>query len=512
MLFNSFDFIFVFLPLCLTGFVLAERYLSMGWAVTFLGIASLIFYGYWDIDYIGLILGSITANFLLSHRIARSVSSDRWLWLGIAANLGLLFVFKYTAFAISIANDVVDAALFIPHIVLPIGISFFTFQQIAFLVDVYRREVEPPVFTKYLLFVGFFPQLIAGPIVHHREMMPQFDGRRSEPLELRLTIGMTIFVIGLAKKMILADTFAGFANPLFNAVAEGEELSLFDAWAAAISYTFQIYFDFSGYSDMAIGLARMFGIVLPINFASPYKARSIIDFWRRWHITLSRFLRDYLYILLGGNRRGVIRTQFNVFVTMVLGGLWHGAAWTFVLWGIVHAAAIVVNHVWRNLGMRSLPHWLGWILTFLVVVVSWVFFRASSFTAAISIYESMIGMNGISLPRSLAFVLARYPDLVQNFHLAADGTVATAPAWLGITLIGGAICWFAPNTQTMLCAFEPALTSRGYSDSTQPERFMGIRAALAWRPNAIYAVFPGILFIICMAKLNDVSEFIYFKF
>ena len=293
---------------------------------------------------------------------------------------------------------------------LPLGISFFTFQKIAYLVDAYRGEVRAGGFLSFALFVTFFPQLIAGPIVHHSEVIPQFGQKSTYRPNLdNLSMGIGIFVLGLAKKTVLADSIATYATPVFRAAQAGADPTLFEAWGGALAYTFQLYFDFSGYSDMAIGLALMFNIRLPINFNSPYKATNIIDFWRRWHITLSRFLRDYLYIPLGGNRHGVARRYANLMLTMLLGGLWHGAGWTFIVWGGLHGIFLVINHFWHALGVGSAttsgarPGSDGSAartITFLAVMVAWVFFRAEDFDAATRILAGMAGLNGVQLPAS----------------------------------------------------------------------------------------------------------------
>ncbi len=410
MLFNSFAFIFAFLPIVLVGFFALARFshrLAAGW----LTLASLVYYGWWDPGYVALLLASIGVNYSLGTRIARMHESGqrsrgkRLLLLAIAANLGLLGYYKYGIFLVSNAQTLFGHAGPLPEIILPLGISFFTFTQIAFLVDAHRGLARDYSLTHYTLFVTYFPHLIAGPILHHREMMPQFDRRATYvPNWDNIAVGLTMFIFGLFKKTVIADDMAGFASPAFNAAAAGTQLTLLEAWGAALAYTFQIYFDFSGYTDMALGASRMFGIVLPLNFRSPYKARSIIDFWRRWHITLSRFLRDYVYIPLGGNRKTELRRYQNLLLTMLIGGLWHGAGWTFVFWGALHGVYLVINHAWRSLrrhfdfasppGARA----LAILTTFIAVVVAWVFFRAADFTTAVSIVAGMAGQNGVVLP------------------------------------------------------------------------------------------------------------------
>ncbi|HTN49848.1 MAG TPA: MBOAT family O-acyltransferase, partial [Burkholderiaceae bacterium] len=410
MLFNSFPFIFGFLPIVLVGFFALARVshrLAAGW----LTAASLAFYGWWDPRYIALLLASVLFNYALGSRIARmheagqAAHGRRLLTVAIVANLALLGYFKYAIFFLSSMHKLGIASGPLPQIILPLGISFFTITQIAFLVDAHRGQAREYNFVHYMLFVTYFPHLIAGPILHHKEMMPQFGQRETYRLNWdSIAVGLTMFIFGLFKKTVIADEMAGFATPAFDSAAAGTHLSLLEAWGAALAYTFQIYFDFSGYTDMALGASRMFGITLPLNFGSPYKASSIIEFWRRWHITLSRFLRDYVYISLGGNRTSKLGRYRNLMLTMLIGGLWHGAEWTFVFWGGLHGAYLVINHGWRSLrgrvstavgrGERA----LATLVTFVAVVVAWVFFRASDFTSAASILNGMAGGNGVVLP------------------------------------------------------------------------------------------------------------------
>src|SRR5450830_1540606 len=349
MLFNSYQFIFLYLPVTLAAFALLGRF-SHRASIIWLALASLVFYGHWNLHDVPVLCGSILFNFMLSGMISRAESEPlgkRLLAFALVANLGALGYYKYSGFAATeLAAIGLDTSSFAAP-TLPLGISFFTFTQIAFLVDCFQRKAAERNFPSYFLFVTYFPHLIAGPVLHHKEMMPQFNAKRSSFLDAGgLAIGVTMFAIGLFKKVVLADSVAGYANQGFGAAASGVSLTPIEAWSAALSYTFQLYFDFSGYSDMAIGLSRMFGIRLPLNFDSPYKAASITEFWRRWHMTLSRFLRDYLYIPLGGNRKGPTRRYVNLLTTMVLGGLWHGAGWTFVAWGALHGAYLCIDHVW----------------------------------------------------------------------------------------------------------------------------------------------------------------------
>jgi D-alanyl-lipoteichoic acid acyltransferase DltB (MBOAT superfamily) len=467
MLFNSPEFIFGFLPLTLLGFFLLARW-STQWALAWLTLASLFFYGWWNPKWLPLMLASIAFNFMAGREIAaRAMGRDtgllaslsrRTLLVGaIAINLALLVYFKYAAFLIDSAAWLAGSAYRFEAAELPLGISFFTFTQIAFLVDVHQRKAADFDPVRYGLFVTYYPHLVAGPILHHKEMMPQFA--RPDIFRFsaeRLADGGVIFILGLFKKTVLADAFGGYARPAF-AAAQTQALSLFEAWGAALSYTLQIYFDFSGYSDMAIGLALMIGVQLPMNFNSPYKARNIAEFWRRWHMTLSRFLRDYLYIPLGGNRRGPARQQLNLMATMLLGGLWHGAGWTFVIWGGLHGLYLVVFHAWRRLveglGQRHtitthITAPISWLATFLAVVVAWVFFRAADLPTALNVLYGMAGRNGAVLPDQIVALvpaLGHIADSAGKVAYLADGTVMGCVEMALMIGLGLAIVLAAPN-------------------------------------------------------------------
>ncbi len=508
MLFHAHDFVLLFLPLTLVAFLSARRFAGPGAMLAALLVASLIFYGQWAWPYLLLLLGSIAGNFACSVWLLRTAapsSRRRILIAGITGNLCLLFWFKYAGF---VSRQLVAATGWGPAldgIVLPIGISFFTFQQIAYLVDVSRGETADRDPLRYALFVSFFPQLIAGPIIHHREFARQLPGLRARPVLPDLAVGSTIFTIGLAKKIILADSFAQTASPVFDAAAAGTAPGLLAAWLAVFGYGLQIYFDFSAYSDMAIGLGRMFGIALPINFASPYRATSIIDFWRRWHITLSRFLRDYLYIPLGGNRRGPRRRLVNVLLTMVLGGIWHGAGWTFALWGLLHGGLLVLAQVWRAARLFAIPIPLARALTLLSVMLAWVPFRSADLATTAAIYAGLAGAHGAgdAPPSALAGLAAALAVR------APDVDWATA---LALVVIGGGLglALFAPNTQTLLRHWQPGLASRGYETGIEESVDDGARAA--WRPTWRVAAVVGGGFAICLMWLNRASEFLYFQF
>ena len=367
--------------------------------------SSLFFYSWWNIAYLPLILISMLFNYVIGNSLnskkeenKKSFSKKSILIFGIVANLSLLGYFKYADFFIENFNIVAQTNINLFNLLLPLAISFFTFQQIAYLVDSYRQETKEYDFLNYALFVTFFPQLIAGPIVHHSEMMPQFANKWNAVKKYRnIALGLFIFSIGLFKKVVIADTFAVWATAGFDTATT---LNLFEAWATSLSYTFQLYFDFSGYTDMAIGIALLFNIKLPINFNSPYKARNIQDFWRRWHITLSRFLRDYVYIPLGGNKISSFRTYSNLLATFVIGGLWHGAGWTFVFWGFLHGMALVIHRAWSNLGFKMWT-WLAWLITFNFVNIAWVFFRAKEWDDAIKVLGAMFSLDNVVIALSL---------------------------------------------------------------------------------------------------------------
>jgi alginate O-acetyltransferase complex protein AlgI len=405
MLFTTGTFLFLYLPVTLAIFFATARLLGREVAAGWLALASLFFYGYWLPIYTLLLLASVIANYGFGSLINRSQAKIRRAWFVIAlvVNLCVLAYFKYANLIVQTVNAVGGSHFPLLPIILPLGISFFTFTQIAYLADVHAGKVEERNPIHYLLFVTYFPHLIAGPVLHHAEMMPQFAQAENYKIKLEnLVVGFAFLVVGLAKKIIIADSIAPIANNAFDNRLS-QMIGIGHAWIGAAAYAFQIYFDFSGYSDMAVGLSLLIGVQLPYNFNSPYKARSIIDFWRRWHMTLSRFLREYLYIALGGNRKGAVRRHLNLLITMLLGGLWHGASWTFVIWGGLHGIFLIVNHGWQHLchryrsaieafngpvtslGLRALAS----CITLFCVLLAWVFFRAKSFDAAHVMLTSM---------------------------------------------------------------------------------------------------------------------------
>ncbi len=517
MIFNSYVFIFAFLPIVIFVFYGLGKY-SHHLATFWLAVASLFFYGWWDVRFVALLLGSIAINYGAGYMIGHSLSQKRsraklLLIVSIAANLGLLGYYKYANFFIDNLNYLTGTSIEMAKVFLPLGISFFTFTQIAFLVDTYQGKVKEYNFVHYTLFVTYFPHLIAGPVLHHKEMMPQFAKRETCQVNWEhIAVGLSIFILGLAKKVLLADNFGDSATPIFNAVTAGGHPMLFEAWFGALSYTFQLYFDFSAYSDMAIGLSLMFNVRLPINFNSPYKSLSIIEFWRRWHITLSRFLRDYLYIPLGGSQKGKIRRYANLMITMLLGGLWHGAGWTYVVWGGLHGLYLVINHAWRGLKAR-----FGWqdggkfsrfgagFLTFLAVVVGWVFFRADNFSVAINMLSGMSGMNGWSISKHSEGT--EFGLLMKDFGAQFLGTLTLADLGsskiIKMLLLGLFIVFTMPNIQQIMANYSPALNTEAVLK--KPTR-------LAWQPSLMYAVIIVLLAYFVLINLHKQSTFLYFQF
>ncbi|KAB2970573.1 MBOAT family protein [Zoogloea sp.] len=514
MLFNSYSFLLAYLPVTLLGFFTLGRF-GKGVGATWLAACSLFFYAWWDYTYLALLLGSICANYLAGSYIARrpgSAEGRRMLGLAVAANLALLGYYKYADFFLGSANALLGTDWSLLGIILPIGISFFTFTQIAFLADAYAGKVTEYRFIYYVLFVTYFPHLIAGPVLHHKEMMPQFDEDRNyRPVAANFAIGLTIFAIGLAKKVLIADSLAGYAAPAF--APQGDNPSLFLAWGGALAYTFQLYFDFSGYSDMAIGLSRLFGVRLPLNFNSPYKAHNITEFWRRWHMTLSRFLRDYLYIPLGGNRHGPFRRHANLLTTMVLGGLWHGAGWNFVIWGALHGSFLVINHAWQDVCRRipaklpaSLGRVIGVSLTFLCVVVAWVYFRAPDLATANRLVAGMAGQFGATLPEPIMSRLGPLKAAIELLGISASlgGGAAFVETWAWIAA-GALIAFCTPNTQEIMGRFEPALPEHGRATHAVAPR-------LAWQPRRRQALAIGLLLSLGVLALSRPTEFLYFQF
>ncbi len=484
MLFNSFEYIFLFLPAALLLYFFLNRSRLTTLAKTTLILASLLFYSWWEASYLFIILISVFFNFavgtLLSRENFSTFTRKSLLFFGICANLALLGYFKYMDFFLENLNTLLGTSYPYLNLALPLGISFFTFQQITYLVDSYKKETKEYNFLNYTLFVTFFPQLIAGPIVHHKEMLPQFASKRNLFVNYRnITMGLFIFSIGLFKKVMIADRLAVWAT---NGFDKAESLNMLEAWVTSLSYTFQLYFDFSGYTDMAIGAALLFNIKLPINFNSPYKALNIQDFWRRWHITLTRFLKDYLYIPLGGNRLGEFRTYLNIFVVFLLAGIWHGAGWTFIFWGLLHGLALVVHRLWKKAAIK-IPTLLAWFITFNFINIAWVFFRAQNFNDALKVLKGMF-TGELLLPAALESKLSFLKSYGVEFgsYLQAIGAGKTALLYLFISFL---VVVLAKNSTQLI--FET-------------------------RVGTLKMVYASILFTVSALSLNRVSEFIYFNF
>jgi alginate O-acetyltransferase complex protein AlgI len=520
MLFNSYIFIFVFLPIVLLGFHLIGKRGHHRIVISWLVGASLFFYGWWNPAYLGLILISIIFNYAVGVYLGGK-PSKLILILGVVVNLSLIGYFKYANFFVDNFNVITDSNIVIKQIILPLAISFFTFQQITYLVDAYRGLTKEYNFLHYCLFVTFFPQLIAGPIVHHKEMLPQFKNDALYRIKAsHLSVGLTIFALGLFKKVVFADNIAIHATPVFDAAENGVLLTFFEAWGGGLAYSFQLYFDFSGYSDMAVGIARMFGIVLPLNFFSPYKANSIIEFWHRWHITLSRFLRDYLYFPLGGNRKGRIRRYMNLMITMLLGGLWHGAGWTFIAWGGLHGLYLSINHGWRVLTKKILKQdfdkgffykIFGRSITFMSVVVAWVMFRAESLDGALNMYEAMFGFNGVSLPVWAEIKLGDFSESLKLIGINYNGmfyndVFGNSKEGMLILFAMLLIVWFAPNTYELLKNEKPAMGVENYLSQKQS------RIIAVWVPNIVYVLIISIVLVVAIMFIQQESEFLYFQF
>lgn len=491
MLFNSYIFILLFLPVTLLVFFLAgkkSRELAMLWLV----IASLFFYGWWNPNLLSLITASIGVNYLIGQQFGKDGLTGKFpiLVVGICLNLIALGYFKYANFFVDNVSQLMGVSFYLEKIVLPLAISFFTFQQITYLVDSYKGETEEHNFIHYCLFVTFFPQLIAGPIVHHREMLGQFTKKYFYQVDAQcMAMGLTIFSIGLFKKVILADGISVYAIAMFGAAADGIQLYSVEYWTGAVAYSLQLYFDFSGYSDMAVGLGLLFGIKLPLNFNSPYQASSIIDFWTRWHMTLSRFLKDYLYVPLGGNRHGRTRKYWNLMITMLLGGLWHGAGWTFVVWGGLHGIYLIVNHLWRDIKLK-MNVWpqsyvrtrkiISRVVTLLAVLIGWVIFRSENLETAAAVLDGMfIGIGG---GEQALFEVARAMPAILLL--------------LGIAL-------FSPNMQQLV----------GYRSASSREiESVESGAQAVWTPGLYWALGTGLLLGTSILFLARQSEFLYFQF
>lgn len=536
MLFNSGTFLLQFFPGVFLGFLLLAGLGLQRFAGLWLTVASFVFYGSWATANVPLLIGSILFNYTLGGRLLRR-PNRLLLGAGIFINVALLGYFKYTGFVVEVARDLTGAGWAMPSIVLPLAISFFTFQQIAYLVDANEGAVTEHGFGNYCLFITFFPHLVAGPITHHREMLSQFgDPDRFRPRWDFIALGTTMFLVGLFKKVMVADPFGAYATPVFDAAREGG-VQLLEAWGGALAYALQMYFDFSGYSDMAIGLSLLFGIMLPANFNSPYKARNVIEYWSRWHMTLTRFLTAYIYnpIVVAITRRRAAKglplpkrgrmtagtfaalVAMPTLVTMLISGVWHGAGWQFVIFGLLHGAFLIVAHGWRwwkvrrgrTLDSGSLTSMVGSVLlTFLCVTVALVFFRAASVGAALDVLRGMAGLNGVTLPTPFER-LPGFADVVGRFGIRI-GNLPLFDAWLMLRIaVFLFVVWALPNSNQWLRDYPTALGLRVVPSWL--ERYV---PAARWRPTAAFGVPLGAVAIVTILYAISVAptEFLYFQF
>lgn len=522
MLFNSYIFIFLFLPLSLIGFYTIGRICHRNLAFVWLGATSLFFYGWWNHQHVIVILVSVIFNYAVGLLIIRSARKycKVILAFGILSNVAALFYYKYANFFVDTIGGFLHEDIFVGKIVLPLAISFFTFQQIAYLVDIYQGKTKECDFLSYFTFVTFFPQLIAGPIVHHQQIIPQFDVEKISCKSSDLAVGGTIFFMGLFKKTIIADGIKPYADSIFNGAANGISPLFFQSWGGVLAFSFQIYFDFSAYSDMALGLGRMFGVKLPLNFNSPYKATSIIDFWKRWHITLSLFLKDYLYIPMGGNQAGILRRHVNLMTVMLLGGLWHGANWTFIFWGGVHGVYLSVNHIWRSFVSRRfrcdnqavllLANWFSGLFTFMSVALAWVLFRAENLPTAVNIYKGLLGLNGVSIHMPIALKL-EMKDLFEKIGILMplDGARHLSYTYMWVLALSVYV-FILPNISSIMKNYEPVC-----GDSFKEEGRMCpsvVDKYLIWSPTFKWAICLSIVTVIAVLGVTRMNSFIYFNF
>ena len=539
MLFNSYEFILGFLPLVAVIYFLVGA-VSRTWALRWLTLASLLFYAWWRPFNVLIIAPSILVNFMLARAMLAlnrerpgdaSPLSKVILIAGIVFNVAFLGYFKYANFLTTASNDVLGTNIVLTQIILPLGISFITFQKIALLIDVYGRRVESLTFQEYCLFVLFFPQLIAGPIVHYREIMPQFRRASCRFNREDVAVGLTLLIFGLCKKVVLADGIAPMVSQIFDQAAAGTTMSLLPAWMAAVGFTLQIYFDFSGYTDMALGSARIFGLRLPPNFDSPLRASSIIEFWSRWHMTLTRFLTAYIYnpLLLSLTRRRLSKglsgyssrpgagaflelLAFPTLLTMLISGIWHGAGYLFILWGLLHGVYIVVNHAWRQFagvlwgkrtGYVRVMEPLGVVLTVLCVVVSMVLFRSPTMNTASTLFQGMFGLHGVALPERIFSSLGPLASFARRVGVTSglgfDFAFVQSMIWI-VVLAG--IVFVCPNTLRILSLHEPAL---GWKSAPR-------YPAVAWQPSLAWALVISAVAVVTITRLGGPSEFLYWQF
>ena len=523
MLFNSLEFLLIFLPITtLIYYFLLFRYKKEA-HLNFLIIASLFFYGWWEPKYLILICLSIGINYLSGLLIIKSLDNyfykKFFLIIGIIFNLSLLFYYKYMFFMMEIFDSIFEFKINFLSVVLPLGISFFTFQQIAFLVDIYNEEKFNKKINYYFLFITFFPQLIAGPIVHHKEIIEQYSylKLKIQVVWKNLSLGLTLITIGLFKKVLLADKLAIWVDRAFNYSANEGTLTFIESWINVFFFSFQIYFDFSAYSDIALGLALLFGLKLPINFFSPYRATNVIEFWRLWHITLSSFLKNYLYIPLGGNKKGKSKQLVNLLIVMLLGGVWHGAGWTFILWGLTHGLLLSINHIMQYIKSPFYNNYLKKnynyiclcrLFTFVLVTMAWVLFRAENVDSAINIYLSLLGFNGISLPTHYEILIGDFAYFLKQLGVSFKNLPnyggGVQIIWLVFMFFW---IWFLPNSIELMSKYNVFLETKDF-------KFKLEKSLIKWIPNKLYSIFFSFIFIFIIIKIfqGQEGEFIYFQF
>ena len=506
MAFNTFQFILVFLPLVYLGFLAVHRFFGWGGVYPYLAVASLVFYAQFSYLLAAILVGSVVLNFLAANLIRRARETGGaagWMTTAaIAANIFALGYFKYTNFFIDIANSVGGSGFSHLNIIVPVGVSFFTFTQIGFLLESYSGQAGKVGFAKYSLFATFFPVVTAGPLLLQREIFPQMEEKQGPAFStVALSVGLTMFGIGLFKKVIIADSIAPYANLAFDGVALGAGIDMLNAWMGSLAYTFQLYFDFSGYSDMAVGLGFMFGLKLPLNFNSPFKATSISDFWRRWHMTMTRFFTTYLYTPMamtntrkavkggyGPVHRWLAASAVPVTYTFVLAGIWHGAGWTFVAYGLLHGLALAVNHGWRHFKMVDLGPQIGWLSTMLVVVVGLVIFRAPDLNVAGAMLSSMFGLN-----------------LINGVVPSADMVTLDAFTTLSLIAVLGAVVLASPNSQEIL-------RSNWISCDDEADSADKVESPIRWQPTAVWAVIAAAMLVLAFTSLGENGNFLYYSF
>ncbi len=505
MVFNSYEFIVLFLPIAFAVIALAHRLMGWNGAFTALAIASLAFYANWGVEFLGILLVSIISNYVLGSVIIRSkenkAQSRGLLIIGILGNLGALGYFKYTNFFLDLVNQTAGTGFSHLSIILPIGISFYSFIQIGYLIDAYNGMVKPHSFVKYVTFASLFPAVTAGPLVLQKEIFGQMEEREDAFLDFsRISAGLALFTIGLFKKVVFADGIAQYSDTVFNGVAAGQGLEMTMAWIGALAYTFQLYFDFSGYTDMAIGLGAIFGILLPLNFNSPFKATNISDFWQRWHMTMTRFFTNYIFQpmamngmrkAMAGNyspaRKFITSGGWPIVFTMLVAGIWHGSGWVFVLYGLIHGIAIAINNAWRYFSMPKLAPKIGWALTMLVVVCGLVVFRSPDVNTAMTIIASMFGGTFFGIGQASEMVTLNILDVVPMIVLL------------------GAVVLLLPNSQEIV-------SIKWISTTEKPETLHKLTEKFAWYPQVGWGAAMAVVFVVSFGLIGSDSSFLYYQF